>query len=44
MPFPYARLIVGTRQCRVLMSGNINSDATGIDMTVNSQQSAVISC
>ncbi len=26
------RLIVGTRQCRVLISGYINSDATGFDM------------
>ncbi len=25
--------IVGTRQCRVLTSGNINSDANGCDMT-----------
>ena len=33
MPFPYARLIVGTRHCRVLISGSINSDATGIDLT-----------
>ncbi len=33
VPFPYTRLIVGTRQCRVLISGNINSDATGIDIT-----------
>ena len=33
MPFPYVRLIVGTRQCRVLISGNINSDATGIDIS-----------
>jgi hypothetical protein len=28
------RLIVGTRHCRVLISGNINSDTTGIDMRV----------
>jgi len=32
MPFPYARLIVGKRHCRVLIVGNINSDATGIDI------------
>ena len=32
MPFPYARFIVGTRQCRVLISGYINSDATGFDI------------
>ncbi|WP_333119340.1 MULTISPECIES: hypothetical protein [unclassified Microcoleus] len=32
VPFPYARLIVGTRHCRVLISGNINSDVTGIDI------------
>ena len=32
MPFPYGRLIVGTRHCRVLISGNINSDAIGIDI------------
>ena len=32
MPCPYVRLIVGTRQCRVLISGNVNSDATGIDI------------
>ena len=32
MPFPYVRLIVGTRHCRILISGNINSDATGIDL------------
>lgn len=25
--------IVGTRHCRVLISGNLNSDATGFDMT-----------
>ncbi len=37
MPYPYARLIVGIRHCHVLISGNINSDATGIDITaVNS--------
>ncbi len=51
MPFHgSARLIVGTRHCRVLISGNINSDATGIDIspviisqqsTVSSQQSTV---
>ncbi len=28
-----ARLIVGKRHCRLLISGNINSDATEIDMT-----------
>ena len=33
VPFPYARLIVGTRHCRVLISSNINSDTTGIDIT-----------
>ncbi|MEG4499634.1 hypothetical protein QUB05_02690 [Microcoleus sp. F10-C6] len=27
------RLIVGTRHCRVLTLGNINSDATGVDIT-----------
>ena len=27
VPFPYAKLIVGTRHCRVLIVGNINSDA-----------------
>ncbi len=27
-----ARFIVGTRHCRVLISGYINSDATGIDI------------
>ncbi|WP_333024446.1 MULTISPECIES: hypothetical protein [unclassified Microcoleus] len=27
-----ARLIVGTRHCRVLTVGNINSDATGFDI------------
>jgi hypothetical protein len=32
VPFPYARLIVGTRHCHFLISGNINSDATGIDI------------
>ena len=32
MPFPYARLIVGTRHCRVLISGNLNFYATGIDI------------
>ncbi|MEG4108154.1 hypothetical protein [Microcoleus sp. S13_C5] len=36
------RLIVGTRHCRVLALGNINSDARGVDikgktLTVNSQ-------
>ncbi|MBD1814695.1 hypothetical protein H6F65_24070 [Microcoleus sp. FACHB-DQ6] len=40
------RLIVGTRHCRVLTVGNINSDASGVDikgkpLTVNSQQSTV---
>ena len=34
VPFPYAGLIVGTRQCRVLTVGNINSDATGFDVTI----------
>jgi len=33
VPSPYARLIVGARRFRVLTLGNINSDATGIDMT-----------
>ena len=33
MPCPYARLIVGTRHCRALIVGNINSDATGFDIT-----------
>jgi hypothetical protein len=33
VPCPYARLIVGTRHCRLLISGNINSDATEIDIT-----------
>ena len=28
------RLIVGTWHCRVLISGDINSDATGIDITI----------
>ncbi|WP_333119237.1 hypothetical protein [Microcoleus sp. SVA1_B3] len=28
-----ARLIVGTRHCRVLIAGNINSDTTGFDFT-----------
>ncbi len=32
VPFPYGRLIVGTRHCRVLILGNINSDATGIEI------------
>ena len=32
VPFPYARLIVGKRHCRVLISGSINSNATGIDI------------
>ncbi len=32
MPFPYARLMVGTRQCRVLAVSNINSDTTEFDM------------
>ena len=32
VPFPYGRLVVGTRHCRVLISGNINSDAIGIDI------------
>ena len=32
VPFPYARLIVGTRHCRVLISGSINSDATGMEL------------
>jgi hypothetical protein len=27
------RLIVGKRQCRVLISGYINSDATGFDIS-----------
>jgi hypothetical protein len=31
--FLRARLIVGKRHCRLLISGNINSDATEIDMT-----------
>ena len=34
MPFPYSRLIVGTRHCRVLIVGNINSDATGFDIRI----------
>ncbi len=33
MPFPYARLILGTRHCRVLRL--YHSDANGIDMTNN---------
>jgi hypothetical protein len=33
VPLDYARLIVGTRQCRVLPVSNINSDATGFDIT-----------
>ncbi len=37
LPCPYARLIVGTRHCRVLISGNINSDATGIDIIGNTK-------
>ncbi len=36
LPCPYARLIVGKRHCRLLIVGNINSDATGFDIT-NSQ-------
>jgi hypothetical protein len=32
-----AQLIVRTRQCRVLTVGNINSDATGCDITQNSR-------
>ncbi len=28
------RLIVGTRQCRVLTLGNINFDATGFDIII----------
>ena len=32
VPFPYPRLIVGTRHCRILISGNINSYATGINI------------
>jgi hypothetical protein len=32
MPFPYARLIVGTRHCRLLILANINSDANGFDI------------
>ncbi len=35
MPCPYARLIVGTRHCRVLV-GNINSDATGFCVILHS--------
>ncbi|MEG4064718.1 hypothetical protein [Microcoleus sp. SVA1_A1] len=35
LPCPYARLIVGTRHCRVLISGNINSDVTGIDINLS---------
>ena len=31
VPFPYVRLIVGKRHCRVLILGYINSDSTGID-------------
>ena len=35
MPFHgSARLIVGTGHYRLLISGNINSDATGIDITL----------
>ena len=34
VPFPYATLIVGTRHCRVLISGNINSDATLFSITL----------
>ncbi len=51
MPFHGSpRLMVGTRHCRVQISGNINSDATGNDIspviinqqsTVSSQQLAV---
>ena len=34
MPFPYARLIVGTRHCRLLaVVSNINSAETGFDIT-----------
>ncbi|MEG4206965.1 glutathione binding-like protein [Microcoleus sp. Pol7_A1] len=29
---------VGTRHCRVLTLGNINSDATGVDMTGKAQE------
>jgi hypothetical protein len=36
VPFPYATLIVGTRHCRVLISGNINSDATLFSITLKS--------
>ncbi len=32
VPFPYPRSIVGTRHCRILISGNINSYATGINI------------
>ncbi len=35
MPFPYPDIIVGTRHCRVLTVGNINTDATGFDITNN---------
>ncbi len=28
-------IIVGTRHCRVLIVGNINSDATGFDITAS---------
>lgn len=30
MPFPYARLIVGTRHCRVLINDQIIAIATGL--------------
>ncbi len=42
MPCPYARLIVGTRHCRVLTLGNINSDATGIDMNFLVEQASCL--
>ena len=29
------RLIVGTRHCRILIVGNINSDAMGFDITAS---------
>ena len=32
LPYPNAKLIVGIRHCRILISGNINFDATGMDL------------
>ena len=42
VPCPYARLIVGTRHCRVLISGNINFDTNGIDITATRETFGII--